>query len=414
MHEFRDDDLGYVDWIRAHPDRHVINIARSYNPSDARVHHASCPWITGQISRGVTLTGPFVKGCAESLDELALWPTGQVREQILPCRTCHTALNPLAATSIKPTQQSLSSAGPNGRWHVDGPMNDVAVVQAWADDYIRSERRPPWQVDLRNEIRGRSRQLKPSDGQVLHATFAGDKPPNADVENLVLYNIDSFAAAGRNGIRFEYGAAVPPAPGDIEYTFGYRYALASRGAGFVDWEPVRKLASFDWIHLAKFDGEKKQAKVWLEVSRALARGEVEVFESAAPGTPFAVRVQLSPPYQRTTVWGNLVKEVFDGVICAFQAHIVTGGLDGVVAQLGTYLPAGVEEIRRLLLEQQGAVLGAVPRLIRSYRAGVKWDPADHWCVAGELLPAERDAPTGSGWAIKAELVELARRSSHGA
>ena len=24
----------------------------------------------------------------------------------------------------------------------------------------------------------------------------------------------------------------------------------------------------------------------------------------------------------------------------------------------------------------------------SYRKGVKWNPADHWCVAGELLPAE--------------------------
>jgi hypothetical protein len=30
----------------------------------------------------------------------------------------------------------------------------------------------------------------------------------ADVENLALYTIDSFAIAGRNGIRFERGAAV--------------------------------------------------------------------------------------------------------------------------------------------------------------------------------------------------------------
>lgn len=265
-------------------------------------------------------------------------------------------------------------------------------------------------MDLRNEIRSRCRQLEPSDGQVLHATFAGDKRPNADVENLVLNYIDSFAASGRNGIRFEYGAAVPSAPDETRYAFGYRYALASRTATFSDWEPVRKLASFDWITLKGFDGEKKQAKVRLEVSRALVRGEVEVFESALPGTPFAVRVQLRPPHQRTPVWGNLVKEVFDGVICAFQAHIDIGGLDAVVARLATYLPAGIDEIRRLLIDQHRAVLGAVPQLIRVYRSGVKWDPADHWCVAGELLAAERDAPTGLGWAIKGD-IRRARTST---
>lgn len=113
------------------------------------------------------------------------------------------------------------------------------------------------------------------------------------------------------------------------------------------------------------------------------------------------------------MWGNLVKDVFDGVICAFQAHIDIGGLDAVVARLAMYLPAGIEEIRRLLLDQHRAVLGPVPQLIRVYRSGVKWDPADHWCVAGELLAAERDAPTGLGWAMKGDVVELARPQSAG-
>lgn len=187
-----------------------------------------------------------------------------MREQILPCRTCHAAPSPKTVTSTEPTQLPLSPPQPNGRRDIDGPTNDVALVQAWVDDYIRFERRPSWQVDLRNEIRSRCRQLKPSDRQVMHATFAGDKRPNADVENLVLYCIDLFAASGRNGIRFEYGAAVPPAPDETQYPFGYRYALASRTATFSDWEPVRKLASFDWITLNSFDGEKKEAKVWLE------------------------------------------------------------------------------------------------------------------------------------------------------
>jgi hypothetical protein len=75
-------------------------------------------------------------------------------------------------------------------------------VEAWADDYIYYERqrRPAWQENLLTELRARCGQLEPSAGQVLHATFFGPKRPNADVENLVLYNIDVFNVAGRNGI----------------------------------------------------------------------------------------------------------------------------------------------------------------------------------------------------------------------
>jgi hypothetical protein len=98
---------------------------------------------------------------------------------------------------------------------------------------------------------------------VLHATFFGPKHPNADVENLVLYNIDSFKAYGRNGIRFEHGGAVPSAPDGAEYRFCYRYALAPRSGGFTHWRQGRTLASFDWTDLGAFGGEKKLAQVWL-------------------------------------------------------------------------------------------------------------------------------------------------------
>ena len=143
--------------------------------------------------------------------------------------------------------------------------------------------------------------------------------------------------------------------------------------------------------------------MWL----ALARGEVsEVFEpAAAPETPFAVKVQVRPPHGRQPVWGGLVKGIFDGVICAFQAHTDTAVLPEVVARLATVLPADPAEIEEHLLDQSRAVLGVVPRLVYPYRKGVKWDPADHLCVAGELLAAE---PVDDRWAIKGELVELSR------
>ena len=111
----------------------------------------------------------------------------------------------------------------------------------------------------------------------------------------MLYYIDSFAIAGRNGIRFEHGAAVPPAPARGEYPFCYRYALAPRSGSFADWQQGRTLAPFDWTDLGAFASAKRPAQVWL----ALARRQDEVVKPArAPDAPFAVRVQIRPPHRR--------------------------------------------------------------------------------------------------------------------
>jgi hypothetical protein len=101
----------------------------------------------------------------------------------------------------------------------------------------------------------------------------------------------------------------------------------------------------------------------------------------------------------------LVKGIFDGVICAFQAHTDPAILPEVAARLATLLPADPADIEKRLLDRRRAVLGAVPRLVSPYQAGVKWDPSDHLCVAGELLGTE---PVDDRWAISGEIFELSR------
>jgi hypothetical protein len=402
--EFRDDDAGYLGWLAAHPDGHVINIARSQSATQARVHHAGCRTIGGQNPRAGAWTGPYVKVCAEQLVELEQWTIDQVGEPIRRCGTCHPAREAVQPTSTKQTKQAVAPPVPAGRSKIYGPAAGSPVVEAWADGYIRFERRPVWQNDLLAEIKTCCGQLEPSAGQVLHATFFGAKKAKADVENVALYYIDPFKVAGRNGIRFEHGAVVPPAPDGAEYAFCYRYALAPRSGGFADWQPGRTLASFDWTDLGTFANKKRPAQVWL----ALARGQsAKVVEPAcAPETPFAVRVQLRPPRGRPPrVNSDLVKGVFDGVICAFQAHTDTTVMSDVVARLATVLPANPKEIEEYLLDQRRAVLGIKQRLVYPYRTDVKWDPDDHLCVAGELLAAE---PVGPRWAIRGELVEVSR------
>ena len=291
-----------------------------------------------------------------------------------------------------------------GRWELRGPAENIPIVQAWADDYIRyGERRPAWKRQVREAIRTSCRRLEPPARHVLHATFFGDKPSDADIENLALYNIDeSFTVAGRNGIRFEHGdPVVPKAPGGAQYPFCYRYEVVPRGSTFRHWQTARAVASFGWTDLGAFVDEKRVAQVWL----ALSRASVEVSEPLAPETPFAVRVEVRPPHGRPPVWGGSMKKIFDGVISAFQADIQRPDLPEIVARLANYLPAVPDEIEEHLLDERQAVLGVVTRLVYLRGAGVQWNPSDHLCVAGELLAAE---PAGPSWVIKGEIVELSR------
>ncbi|MGO8889662.1 MAG: hypothetical protein ACLP8X_30825 [Streptosporangiaceae bacterium] len=71
--QFRDDDRGYLAWTAAHPGGYVINIQRSLNPGDARLHRADCHTINGQPARGKTWTGPYIKICSTSARDLQGW-----------------------------------------------------------------------------------------------------------------------------------------------------------------------------------------------------------------------------------------------------------------------------------------------------------------------------------------------------
>ncbi|MEZ0351114.1 hypothetical protein [Mycobacterium sp. pR1184] len=433
--EFRNDDDGYLAWLATHSDGYVVNIASSHSVAEARVHHAHCHTINGRNPRGGVWTGPYVKLCGNGLDDVQWWAIETVGQPISPCGTCrpgdanthpgpHRQRETDRGTPARGSQhqsetvtatESSNTSGKavkdvaltEGHCAIRAPSADFPAVQAWADDYIRFERRPAWQEQLRTAIREGCNSLEPTPQQILHATFFGPKRTNADVENLVLYNIGpSFRLPGRNGIRFEHGAAVPASPNGAEYAFGYRYELTSSSAPFAHWEFGRTLAVFDWID---FDSasNSKLAHVWLALARCRGQGRSEAVEPAsAVDAPFAVRIQVRPPQGRQPGWGDLMKPVFDGVISAFQAHSDATVLPMVTERLARVVEAEPAEIERHLLERRWAALGIAPRLVSPYREGVKWDPADHRCVAGELLAA---APNGPQWSMRGEIVEVTRR-----
>jgi hypothetical protein len=94
IQEFRDDDGGYLEWIVVNPAGYVLNIPRGLNPSDAKLHRASC-WTIDPRRRQMTMTESYIKLC--SLITLRLI-AGQLRGRGPPYRAaervCPQAFGP--------------------------------------------------------------------------------------------------------------------------------------------------------------------------------------------------------------------------------------------------------------------------------------------------------------------------------
>lgn len=185
IEEFRDDDRGYLSWLTANPAGYVINIQRSLNPSDARLHRTDCCRVSGDPPRGRTWTASYVKLCSVDLHKLDAWATEHTGSPITRCGTCQ----PPAPGGCYPKSSSGEPGPPvqrqslhapatgAGATEIRGPLAGRPMVEAWSDDYIHYERRPAEQEELRAAIRARVQQLEARPEQVLHATYLGRKHP---------------------------------------------------------------------------------------------------------------------------------------------------------------------------------------------------------------------------------------------
>jgi hypothetical protein len=178
----------------------------------------------------------------------------------------------------------------------------------------------------------------------------------------------------------------------------YQYRLISPGSNLSHWRPVRRLACFTGADLGRFPSAKRLEQVWLAIHHAEAQ---TAGQPAAPATPFAVFLTVSYPRARTVgAHPELVKALMDGTVAAFQAH----GNQKAVAELAARLALATERpadmIAQALLNDERAVLGTTDMLVRLRGTGVQWNPADHLCMAGQVLcrPA-----SGGTWTLSGEI-----------
>jgi hypothetical protein len=407
VEEFRDSDRDYLAWSNSHSRGYVINILRSHHPAGARLHRANCRTITGTPPRGKTWTGPFVKVCATSIADLDAWARSRGGALVKQCETCWprgpAASGPeppaAAAPEALSAPRSEPAAGP--RYEFDTLAEAGRAVRLQAGRYIPFERLSPAQAAARGELRQRLRALAAGPGEILHAAYAGFKPANMDVENLLLYNIDAggscFAASTRQGVRFELADPAPgqrPPHGESSCSYTYRLGPASVEPSY--WRRTRRIAAFADAELGQFQAAHRLAQAWLAVRRRKADTDGGI----RPDEPFAVFLSLEAPAALPALRPELVKSVVDGVVAAFQAHRDRSTVGDIAARIAAALQERPQLIADLLLDQRRAPLGVVERLVHRRGAGVQWNPSDHMCVLGQILRAETD---GRAWRLSGEI-----------
>ena len=193
-------------------------------------------------------------------------------------------------------------------FEVRGPSASVPSVEAWAPAYIPYEPRGESRR-LRDELRRMIGGLRARDGEILHCAFSGWKPDNADIENVLLYNVhDSggcFRGAVGEGLRFELvHADPPPTPSGDRSGSHYSYRLVPAGHGFAGWRLGAEFASWRSVDLGQLAGPKTLEGVWW----ALRHSDVPISAvERASNMPFSVSLTLHPPVGHTVNPASLLK-----------------------------------------------------------------------------------------------------------
>jgi len=231
----------------------------------------------------------------------------------------------------------------------------------------------PEQLEERRKLQDLLRQLQPGRGQLLIAHYSGPKHPKSDAENLLLYNIGNacFASAFRYGVQFEECSV-------RSLRSEYRYRVSVPASSPRSWHRISRLADFAEIVLPA-PNDRWAHQVWFNLRAA--RLPATVIHQG----PFEVALELrTPPSVSAKLGPEKLKKLLDGLVAAYQWDARGRHVVEAFALLAKYLGRPADQLRSLLCDSAGAVLGSPGELLSVYRRGIKWNPDDHHCVAGTV------------------------------
>jgi len=287
-------------------------------------------------------------------------------------------------------------------FEVRGPSASVPSVEAWAPAYIPYEPRGESRR-LRDELRRMIGGLRARDGEILHCAFSGWKPDNADIENVLLYNVHD---SGGGGTSFRTGSRGPPSDA-LGRPVGKSLLVPTRAGR----PRLCRLALGRRVRKLAFRGPRSACRAQ-DVGRRLvgaqALGRADICSRAGEQHAVLCQPDASPAGRAYREPRIVAQGLLDGVVCAFQVHWDHRTVDAMASRLAKHIDAPGPAIAAQLVDERRAVLGGLRRLVHARGKGVQWRPDDHLLVAGSLL---LKPPLGEGGKLSGAIHEV--RSTSG-
>ena len=267
----------------------------------------------------------------------------------------------------------------------------LELVEAWSTFRLRFQPKGH-SLGLRTQLAEKIKSLTDrGQADVVTCVYQSVEQSFVDPENVLIYNVgpSAFSKIASHGIRFERVTQHPPPcpqplppPGALHYA---SYRLGAPTAEFTHWKRGKPIAL--WVDAAwPVQAGTSPTPFWLAVRQV----NPQLINAAGHRTTLlGLRVTVTGG-DRSIGPATLIKPIFDAAISALHVHDNPVARTAAIDRLVSSGQGDFAALERLLTDARFDLLG--PRnLLSAYRDGVKWNPEDERCVAGELRWAPGDA-----------------------
>lgn len=250
--------------------------------------------------------------------------------------------------------------------------SDSLVILLSAHRMPHRSRKSPMDP-ARRQLREAIESLDVSPGQIIEGVYSSQIEGYFDVENVAFYNIEpaTFRNAAKNGLRarrcrLHSDALSPGFPHKLEYQLTATPSIPSNCLVHLSFTPSGLSRVFD---------------VWW------AAGEGQITGAGAVTGAYGIYVELGSPTPLRSPAGK-IKVLLDGVIAALQRDPEPDPV--AVERLARKHQVDASSIKERLSNPIASVVTNAKegRLVRPFKAGVQWNPADDRCEEITLVLAE--------------------------
>ena len=244
---------------------------------------------------------------------------------------------------------------------------------------VRHDNLKPEEYRLKCHIKEKLDKLRAVKGEILIATYGGERPKGSDIENLLFYNIGTgafskvFQSSKKKQVAFKMDSTSQENQSSHKYKYEVVPSEVVEALG-------RKTLIAKWNVTIGSTLPKQAEEYYLALRTAIRNSRVESQNKDEPDenevmlcglercdeTAFGIKITLTvPESNKTTHPVSVMKHLLDGVICAFH------GEKGETAQMLQEKFEG----EKVTCQTDWHILGDQDYL-RKYGNGIKWYPAD--------------------------------------